>query len=138
MGDLKAAIARSRPIPFGPPLRGPAPELKPWSWGGELLSWTLAGGVFALAARESRRHGLVAIAWSVLVAGCVSFAIEAIQILIPSREVDLTSVVLAVFGSAAGAFAVERSAVGSAPMDYAGLARMGRDRRPVGLVPAAL
>ncbi len=114
VGDLKAAIAQSRPIPFGPPLRGPAPELKPWSWGGELLSWTLAGGVFALAARESRRHGLVAIAWSVLVAGCVSFAIEAIQILIPSREVDLTSVVLAVFGSAAGAFAVERSAVGSA------------------------
>ena len=53
VGDLKAAIAQSRPIPFGPPLRGPAPELKPWSWGGELLSWTLAGGVFALAARVS-------------------------------------------------------------------------------------
>jgi VanZ family protein len=75
---------------------------------------TLAGGLFALAARESRRRGIIAIAWSVWFAGCVSLAIETIQILIPSREVDMTSVVLALLGSAAGAFVVERSAVGSA------------------------
>jgi glycopeptide antibiotics resistance protein len=87
--------------------------LKPWSWSGELLSWTLAGGLFGLAARELRRRGIVAIAWSVLFAGSVSFAIEAIQILIPSREVDMTSVVLALVGSAVGAFVVERSAIGS-------------------------
>jgi VanZ family protein len=114
VGDIKAALARSRPIPFGPPLRGPAPESKPWSWAGELLSWTLAGGLFALAARESRRRGKVAIGWSVLFAGGVSLAIETIQIAIPSREVDMTSVVLALLGSAAGAFVVERSAGGPA------------------------
>jgi glycopeptide antibiotics resistance protein len=114
VGDIKAALARSRPIPFGPPLRGPAPESKPWSWAGELLSWTLAGGLFALAARESRRRGKVAIGWSVLFAGGVSLAIETIQVAIPSREVDMTSVVLALLGSAAGAFVVERSAGGPA------------------------
>jgi glycopeptide antibiotics resistance protein len=114
VGDIKAAIVRSRLLPFGPPLRGPAPESKPWSWAGELLSWTLAGGLFALTARESRRRGLVAIGWSVLFAGGVSLAIETIQIAIPSHEVDMTSVVLALLGSAAGAFVVERSAIGAA------------------------
>jgi glycopeptide antibiotics resistance protein len=114
VGDMKAAIMRARPIPFGPPLRGPAPEYKPWSWAVELSSWTLAGGLFALAARELRGSDMVAIGWSVLFAGCVSLAIETIQILIPSREVDMTSIVLAVLGSAAGAVVVKRSAVRSA------------------------
>ena len=134
MGDMKAAIARARPIPFGPPLRGPAPDYKPWSWAGELSSWTLAGGLFALAARESRRIGMVAIGWSVLFAGCVSMAIETVQILIPSREVDTTSVVLAVLGSALGAVACR--AFGRQirpPMDQSGPARVGRDRRPLRL-----
>ena len=53
VGDLKAAIARARPIPFGPPLRGPARPAEPWSWAGELLTWTLVGGLNLLAARES-------------------------------------------------------------------------------------
>ena len=57
---------------------------------------------------------MVAIGWSVLFAGCVSVAIETVQIFIPSREVDTTSVVLAVLGSALGAVVVERSAVRSA------------------------
>ncbi len=114
VGDLKAAVAKARPIPFGPPLRGSAPPAKPWSWAGELLSWTLVGGLFTLAARESGWYGGQAIGWAVALSGGVGLAIEALQIMIPSREIDMTSVMLALLGSAAGAIVVERSASRSA------------------------
>ncbi len=114
VGDLKAAVSKARPIPFGPPLRGPAPPAKPWSWAGELLSWTLVGGLCALAARESGRRGARALIWAVALSGALSLAIEAVQIIIPSREIDMTSVVLAILGSTFGAAAVGRSASESA------------------------
>jgi VanZ family protein len=46
--------------------------------------------------------------------GGLSLAIEILQVLIPSREVDMTSVVLAVLGAAFGAAPLARSASGDA------------------------
>ena len=114
VGDLKGAVQKARAIPFGPPLRGTAPPAKPWSWAGELLSWTLVGGLYALAAQESGRRGARALYWTVALCGALSVAIEAVQILIPSREIDMTSVVLALLGSAVGASVVGSSGSGSA------------------------
>ena len=71
--------------------------------GAELLAWMLVGGLFALAARESGRRGAQAIVLAVALASGLSLAIEATQVLIPGRDVDLTSVVLAFSGSAIGA-----------------------------------
>jgi VanZ family protein len=68
----------------------------------------------ALAARESGRRGGRALRWAVALSGALSLAIEAVQILIPSREIDMTSVVLALLGSAFGASVVGHSASGSA------------------------
>ncbi len=51
----------ARLIPFGPSTGGPTPAAKACLWVAELLAWTLAGGVFALAARESRRDGVRAL-----------------------------------------------------------------------------
>jgi len=108
--ELKAALKAAGPIPFGPPLWGPAPPPKPWSWAGELLVWVLAGGLFALAAGESGRRGLGAIRWACGLAGGLSLTILAFQVAIRGREVDLTSVALALAGSALGAAPVARSA----------------------------
>ncbi len=108
VGDLKASIARARPIPFGAPLRGPTPAAEPWSWVGELLSWTLVGGLFATAARESGWRGGRVLGGVVAVCAALSLAIEAVQVIIPSRGVDMTSVVFAVLGAACGASVVGR------------------------------
>jgi glycopeptide antibiotics resistance protein len=107
--DLKAAVKKSRPIPFGAPLRGPRPPAEPWSWAGEWLTWTLAGGLLVLAARESGWHGIRAWSLTVALSGGLSLAIEVSQLLSASREVDMTSVALAVLGSALGAAPVVRS-----------------------------
>jgi len=112
--ELNAALKAARPISFGPLLWGPAPPPRPWSWAGELLVWVLAGGLFALAARESGRHGTGAIRWACGLAGGLSLAILAIELAIPGREVAMTSVALAVAGSAIGAVPVARSAAGNA------------------------
>jgi VanZ family protein len=114
VGDLKAAVAKARPIPFGPPLRGPTPPPEPWSWAGEFLSWALVGGLAALAARESGWRGARALGVVVAISGALGLAIEAVQVVIPSRAIDMTSVVLALLGSAVGASVVGRSASGSA------------------------
>jgi glycopeptide antibiotics resistance protein len=114
VGDLKAAVAKARPIPFGPPIRGSAPPAKPWSWAGELLSWTLVGGLGVLAARESGWRGARALGGVVALSGALSLAIEALQIIIPSREIDMTSVVLSLLGAAFGASVVGRSGSGPA------------------------
>ena len=114
LSDLKAAVRAARPIPFGPPLRGRAPAPQPWSWASELAVWVLAGGLFALAARGSSRRGSEAIAWAVGSAGILSLAIEALQIAIPGRDVDMTSVALAAMGSALGAAPVACTGEGDA------------------------
>jgi glycopeptide antibiotics resistance protein len=106
---IEASLARSRPVPFGPPIRGPSRPEKPWLWASELTAWVLAGGVFALAVRESGRSVAASLIQTVAFACGLSAAIEIIQVLIPSRDVDATSVVLALLGSALGAGAVLRS-----------------------------
>jgi VanZ family protein len=111
---VASSLKTARLIPFGASLGGPSPAAKACLWGAELLTWTLAGGLFALAARESGRHGVGAMSWAVAPAGGLSLAIEAIQVVIPGRDVDLTSVVLALAGSALGAAPVARSAGGDA------------------------
>ena len=92
---VAASVEAARLIPFGPSLGGPSPRAKACFWSAELLTWTLVGGLYALALRESGRHGVRATAWVVALAGGLSMAIEAIQVVIPGRDVDLTSVVLA-------------------------------------------
>jgi len=101
-------------VPFGPSLGGPTPGSKACLWGAELLTWTLAGGLFALAAREKGCQIVQAMIWAVALGGGLTLAIEATQIVIPGPDVDLTSVVLALFGSTLGAAAVARSAGGDA------------------------
>jgi VanZ family protein len=100
---LTAAIKRARLIPFGPATGGLAPAVKAGLWAAEFLTWTLVGGILALAARESKRDGARAIGAVVALAAGLSLAIEVLQLVIPGRDVDLTSVVLAAFGTAAGA-----------------------------------
>jgi len=112
--EREAALKAARPISFGPLLWGPGPPPEPWSWANELLVWVLAGGLFALAARESGRHGSGAIRWACGLAGGLSLAILALELAIPGREVAMTSVALAVVGSAVGAVPVARSAAGDA------------------------
>jgi VanZ family protein len=105
---VAGSLTMARLIPFGPSLGGPTPAAKAFLWGAELLTCVLAGGLFALAARESGHRGAGAIVAVVAVCSGLSLVIEALQILIPGRDVDLTSVVLALFGSAVGATLVAR------------------------------
>jgi VanZ family protein len=72
--------------------------------------WVLAGGLFALAARGAGRRGLGAVAWASGSAGVLSLVIETLQLAIPGRTVDMTSVALAVLGSASGAAPVASTA----------------------------
>ena len=58
---VAAALKMARLIPFGPSAGGPTPAAKACLWVAELLAWTLVGGLFALAARESGRRGVRAI-----------------------------------------------------------------------------
>jgi VanZ family protein len=100
---FRDAVRMARVIPFGPSAGGLEPAAKAGLWGAELLVWILVGGLFALAARESGRRGFRAVGVVVLLAVGLSLAIEAMQLAIPGHDVDLTSVVLALMGSAAGA-----------------------------------
>jgi glycopeptide antibiotics resistance protein len=106
--SLKAALKAARPIPFGPPLVGPATPPASWTWAYELLTWTLAGGLCALAVREWYGRGLHSLVWSIALVGGLSLAIEAAHLAVPARAFDMTSVVLAVLGSGLGATAVNR------------------------------
>ena len=74
----------------------------------------LAGGVISMAVREAGRRDASSLFWSVTLAGGLSTAIETVQVVIPSRDVDTTSVVLGLVGSAFGAATVLRTAPGEA------------------------
>jgi VanZ family protein len=108
---VAASLKMARLIPFGPSSGGLTPATKACLWGAELLAWMLAGGLFVLAARESGHRGVLAIVSVVALATGLSLAIEATQFVIPGRDVDLSSVVLALSGSALGAMLVARRAV---------------------------
>ncbi len=118
--DLRAALQGARLDPFGVLYHG-TPRPDPWRWLAELLTWILAGGLFALAAQESRARGGQVIGWAVAIAASTSLAIEASHVMIPGREIDMTSVIIAVLGSA----------IGSVPVAM----RAGDPRR---LIPASL
>jgi VanZ family protein len=105
---VAASLKMARLIPFGPSSGGPAPAAKACLWGAELLAWVLVGGLFALAARESGHRGIRVIVAVVALATCLSLAIEGLQVAIPGRDVDLSSVVLALAGMAFGATLVAR------------------------------
>jgi VanZ family protein len=108
--DIAGSLRTARLVPFGPAPGGLAPREKACLWSAELLAFVLFGGLLALAAEESGRRGVRRIAWAAGVAGALSLAIEAIQVVVPGRDVDLTSVVLAIAGSALGSTAVVRGA----------------------------
>jgi VanZ family protein len=101
--SVKEAIKRARLVPFGPAIRGPAPPGDVWSWTAEALAWSLAGGVSALALRESGLGEGRSIAGGAALIAALAAACEMAQVFVGSRLVDATSVVLAAAGGAAGA-----------------------------------
>ncbi len=105
---VKGKIATAQWIPFERPAAEPLRSTKPLYWAAELLTWALAGGLFALAARQSRLRirGAGTIGCAIAASVLLSLAIETSQLLIPARDVDATSIVLALFGSASGAAVV--------------------------------
>src|SRR5690606_30852187 len=103
MGDVRAAVKQARPIPFGPPVRGPWPPPEPWSWAVETLSWTLVGGTLALALREAGRPSGRVVVEAAALGGLIGAAVEVTQFAIRSRTADATSVACAVAGAALGA-----------------------------------
>lgn len=107
--DVRGALRAAQLVPFKLPPEGRVRSAKPLNWAAELLTWTLAGGLLALAARESRQSSVRAAAGIVGVAFGLSLAIETVQLAIPGRDVDLSSVVLAVLGSFTGMTVVERT-----------------------------
>jgi VanZ family protein len=107
--DVKAALVAARFVPFTLPAQARVRDAKPLNWAAELLTWLLAGGLFALAARESRQSTARGVGWAVAVAFGLSLTIEIVQLAIPDRDVDLSSVVIALVGSFTGAIVVERA-----------------------------
>jgi VanZ family protein len=79
-------------------------------WTTETLTWTLIGGLFVLASRESGRDGVRAVGRTVAVAGSLGLALEITQLVVPGRNADATSVALALVGSALGAITAAQSA----------------------------
>jgi VanZ family protein len=106
--DVKAALKAAQLVPFGISAQGQARSAKPLNWAAELLTWVLAGGLFALAGRELRLSESRAIGMAIAAAGVLCLAIETCQLVLPERDVDATSVVLAILGSSAGAWLVKR------------------------------
>jgi VanZ family protein len=104
-----AELKAMRLIPFGL-LAGERRREAVLRWSAETLTWTLIGGLTVLAARDSGRKGVRAVGWTVAVAGSLSLAIEIMQVVVPGRDSDPTSVALALVGSALGAITVTRSA----------------------------
>jgi glycopeptide antibiotics resistance protein len=109
LGDLRAAVKRARPVPFGPSLGGAPPLAEPWSWAQEGLSAVLTGALFALAMKEAGKDGLTAVAATAVLGGALALAIELAQVAIPGRVADMTTVVIALCGSVTGAAVVSRS-----------------------------
>ena len=103
-----AALKVARLIPFGPSLGGSTPPANACLWVAELwrvdAGWRgVRPGDTGIAVRRCPRHRR---------GGCsrcrFDLAIEAIQLVIPGRDVDLTSVLLATFGAAMGATLMAR------------------------------
>jgi VanZ family protein len=101
--DLKASIKRLRPVPFGPPIQGETPPLRPGKQVATVLAWVLIGGVIASAIRAKRSRGApvaTAATAAVLVLAIMS---EGVQLFVRGRAVDATTILLATLGGALGA-----------------------------------
>jgi VanZ family protein len=109
VNELKTAVKSAHPIPFGPALDGREAPREPWKWGAELLTWSLAGGLFVQAAREAGRRGGRAVIWAAGACVALCLGIEILQLMIPSRACDMTSVVMALLGATLGAALVDRT-----------------------------
>ena len=104
------AAARERQRPASPGYG--SPSCSPGRWLAVYCTGSTGIATRRRLARSARLSPL---------ATCLSLAIEVMQIVIPGRDVDLTSVVLAAFGSALGATLVVRSAGrGCSSLDRAG------------------
>jgi glycopeptide antibiotics resistance protein len=104
-GELRQAFQAARFIPFGPALNGAAPARSVGPTLQELLTWVLAGGLFALSAKEADQRGRTAVQTAMTAAAGLSLVIEVIHLAVRGRDADLSSVVLALVGSGAGAAA---------------------------------
>jgi len=99
--DLKAAIRKARFIPFHN-----TGESDPLDWTAAGLAWGLAGGLFALAYREFGAHVPLATVAAAATGGMIATLIEIVQMALPSRTVDATSVLVGCLGAATGACVV--------------------------------
>jgi glycopeptide antibiotics resistance protein len=106
--DVKTSLRAAQLVPFRLPAESRVRSMKPLNWAAELLTWILAGGLFALAARESRQTSARVVGCALAVGFGLSLAIEILQLAVPDRDVDLTSVVMATLGVILGATVVER------------------------------
>jgi glycopeptide antibiotics resistance protein len=106
-GDLKFAFPKASAVPLASP--GGA-----WPWVGELLAWTLFGGLFFLAARESGWRGTWGVGWTVALCGGARVAVELLQVMITHFAFDVVSVSVSIVGAAIGVATVARSPAGGA------------------------
>jgi VanZ family protein len=115
VGDVKASVKRARPVPFGAPIRGDAPEPRPGKAAATLLAWSAIGGVLALAhrGRGGARPAAVGAAGVLILSSLAELA----QLFVRSRTADATTVAWAVAGGAAGAVLVA-SRADRAPRDW--------------------
>jgi glycopeptide antibiotics resistance protein len=121
VSDLRASVKGARLVPFSTPIDHPSRALEAWGWAGEVLVWTMLGGLCALSLVEARFAGPQGAAVTVTAAVAMSAFIELLQVTIRSRRPDTTSVVLAGAGAAIGALLVVRNPRKS-PRSWVGVA----------------
>jgi glycopeptide antibiotics resistance protein len=106
-GDVKFAFRKASAVALAPPGGG-------WSWAGVLLAWTLFGGLFFVAARESGWRGARGMGLAVALSAGARVAVEGLQVTITHIAFDVASVSVSIVGAAIGAAAVVRSPGGGA------------------------
>ena len=107
-GRRQGAADPVRTADEGARAAGRAMEMGRGTAGVDARRWVRAGGTGIGLARRAALGGIVSLS------GALSLAIEALQIVIPSHVVDMTSVILSILGTIVGASAVMHSASESA------------------------
>jgi glycopeptide antibiotics resistance protein len=101
--ELKQAMHNARLMPFGGSRHGTALSRSAALSLQELLTWALVGGLFALAAKEAAQgDGMARITATASAAG-LSVLLQGLHLLVRGREIDVTSVFLALVASSVGA-----------------------------------
>ena len=106
VGDLKQALKAARPIPFGPPIRGDAPEISPVDRLVEGGQWAAIALAVALACREAGRRGALLVVATVGLVAAISAGVEFSQLVFRGHISDSTSVVVAAIAALAAGTAV--------------------------------